>query len=146
VSGRCGANVVTLRSFVLQSYASPFTPGPIPGLDKACCLSVALFTTAKDMARLACVSRPWRKLATDAVGLSCVALYRARLPQQRPGESITRLLRFVETVTVALDVQRISTDLPAVSAGTYHTFVQAASGSLFGFGDAAAGQVAISTF
>lgn len=100
-----------------------------------------LYLPARDLAAMAPVSKLARKCVNDAVGLACVTMYSARLPQQRPGESITRLLQFVESVTVAMALGRVGTHTPSLSAGTYHSFVLSASGSLFGFGDAAAGQV-----
>ena len=127
----------------MQSYASPFVPGPVKRLDKASTLSVFLFLTSNDLACTAATSKQWKQLVCDAVGLACVALYHVRLPVQRPGESLTRLLKFVESMTVVQDIMRISPGAAQVSAGTYHSFVTADSGTVYGFGDSACGQVRV---
>lgn len=126
---------------VLQSFASPFTPGAIPRLSKAACLQVMLFLCAKDLAKSAAVSKHWKQSVVDAAGLACVSIYPFRLPTARPGESITRLLRFVETLTVVQQVLRVGRGFSALSAGTFHSLVTTANGDVYSFGDSAEGQV-----
>lgn len=124
-----------------QSYASPFKPGPLPGLDTASCLSVFMYLNAVDLAILSMVSRKCCKLVREAVQLSCISVYNRKMPVSRPGEPATRLLQFIERLNLAQQLQGLQRDSPFITAGAFHTLVQTVRGRVYGFGDSAAGQV-----
>lgn len=132
---------MVVRVYSLQSMIAPFTPGPIPGLNAASCISIFLFLCAADLAVLSLVSSKCTKFAKEAVHLACICLYNRRTPVSRKGESATRLLQFIESVGLVQELAGLAPGRVQVASGMYHNVMLSAQGKAYGFGDSAAGQV-----
>ena len=125
----------------VQSYITPFRPGPIPGLDTTGCIGTFLFLSSEDLASVAVVSKRCLKFVREAVQLACITLYNRKTPVGRRGEPLTRLLKFIEGLDMVQRFTGWRAGVPCVSAGLYHNLALTSDGKVYGFGDSAAGQV-----